>query len=177
MYRRLETRIWNLSALRQVLRRGTGASPSLSSGRRVCSGILPAAVNLARKSISLTLIGPRSLWTSTVDPRDVSGIRFAFNFLRRMRTRRGRGIIYHASPTRLVENLSVDRPPLLGDDVDLLVGRVPLLSSPPFIYIHIYTQSETKSSTDYRARWRRGTEEAARVKSNAYTQLRYIFSG
>ena len=138
MYRRLETRIWNLSALRQVLRRGTGASPSLSSGRRVCSGILPAAVNLARKSISLTLIGPRSLWTSTVDPRDVSGIRFAFNFLRRMRTRRGRGIIYHASPTRLVENLSVDRPPLLGDDVDLLVGRVPLLSSPPFIYIHIY---------------------------------------
>lgn len=142
MYRRLETRIWNLSALRQVLRRGTGASPSLSSGRRVCSGILPAAVNLARKSISLTLIGPRSLWTSTVDPRDVSGIRFAFNFLRRMRTRRrgrGRGIIYHASPTRLVENLSVDRPPLLGDDVDLLVGRVPLLSS-PLLYTYIYTK-------------------------------------
>lgn len=34
--------------------------------RRVRSGILPAAVNLARKSISLTLIGP---WLDGGDPR------------------------------------------------------------------------------------------------------------
>lgn len=58
--------------------RGTGASSSLSSGRRVCSGILPAAVNLARKSISLTLIGPRSWWTSTGDPRKTYRDSFRF---------------------------------------------------------------------------------------------------
>lgn len=83
-------------------------------------------------------------------------------------------------------------PPLLGDDVDLLVGRVPLLSSTRlYIYMYtyiqsIYIQSKTKSSTDYRARCRiaegdgRG-EEAARVKGpcneGIHAYIRYIFSG